>query len=47
MPISIKSKIAKQFMYNWLQLDKNLSKFFEKKLKALEGYTTIISFHWL
>ena len=42
--ISIKSEIAKQFMYNWLQLAKILSKFYRKKLKAAEGEATIISF---
>ena len=31
--VSIKSKISKQFMYNWLQLVKIFSNFYEKKLK--------------
>ena len=30
-------------MYNWLQLAKNLSKFYRKELKTAEGDTTIIS----
>ena len=42
--VSIKSKIAKQFMYNWLQLAKILSKFYRKELKAAEGDATIISY---
>ena len=42
--VSIESKISKQFIYNWLQLAKILSKFYKKKLKAEEGDATIISF---
>ena len=38
-----KSKIARQLMYNWLQLAKILSKFYRKELKAAEGDATIIS----
>ena len=44
MQVFIKSKIAKQFMYNWLQLVKILSKFYRKKSKAVEGDPTTISF---
>ena len=40
--VSIKSKIAKQFMYNWLQLAKILSKFYRKEFKAAEGDATTI-----
>ena len=40
--VSIKSKIAKQFMYNWLQLAKILFKFYRKELKAAEGDATTI-----
>ena len=39
-----KSNIVKQFMYNWLQLKKILSKFVRKELKAVEEGTTMISF---
>ena len=42
--VFIKSKIAKQLMYNWLQLAKILSKFYRKEFKAAEGDATIISF---
>ena len=42
--VSIKSKIAKQFMCNWLQLAKILSKFYRKELKAVEGDATTTSF---
>ena len=44
--ISVKSKIAKQFMYNWLQQVKILSKFYRTEHKAAEGDATI-DFHWL
>ena len=39
-----KSNIVKQFMYNWLQLKKILSKFVRKELKAVEEGATMISF---
>ena len=39
----MKSKIAKQFMYNWLQLAKILFKFYRKELKAADGDSTMIS----
>ena len=39
-----KSKIAKQFVYNWLQLTKILSKFYRKTPKAAENYATIMCF---
>ena len=42
--VSIKIKIAKHFMYNWLQISKILSKFHRKELKAAEGDATIIFF---
>ena len=42
--VSIKSKFAKQFMYNWLKLAKILSKFYRKELKAMEGDVTVIFF---
>ena len=42
--VSTKSKITKQFMYNWLQLAKILSKFYRKEIKTAERDTTIISF---
>ena len=41
-----KSKIAKQFVYNWLQLAKILSKFYRKELRAAEKDATM-SFQWL
>ena len=41
--VSVKSKIAKQFMYNWLQQAKILSKFYRKEREAAEGDTTMIS----
>ena len=42
--VFIKSKIAKQFMYNWLQLAKILSRLYRKELKAAKGDATIIFF---
>ena len=41
--VSVKSKIAKQFMYNWLQQGKILSKFYRNERKPAEGDATIIS----
>ena len=41
--ISVKGKIAKQAMYNWLQQAKILSKFYKKERKAAEGDVTMIS----
>ena len=41
--VSVKSKIAKQFMYNWLQQAKILSKFYRNERKAAEGDATMIS----
>ena len=40
--VSVKSKIAKQFMYNWLLQAKILSKFYRKERKAAEGDATMI-----
>ena len=41
--VSVKSKIVKQFMYNWLQQAKILSKFYRNERKAAEGDATMIS----
>ena len=38
--VSVKSKVAKQFMYNWLRQAKILSKFYRNERKWLP-------FHWL
>ena len=41
--VSVKSKIVKQFMYNWLQQAKILSKFYRNERKAAEGDAIMIS----
>ena len=41
--VSVKSKIVKQFMYNWLQQAKILSKFYRNERKAAEWDATMIS----
>ena len=41
--VSVKGKIAKQFMCNWLQQAKILSKFYRKEREAAEGDATMIS----
>ena len=41
--VSVKSKITKQFMYNWLQQAKILSKFYRNERKAAEGDAIMIS----
>ena len=41
--VSVKSKIAKQFIYNWLQQAKILSKFYRNERKAAEGDAIMIS----
>ena len=41
--VSVKRKIAKQFMYNWLQQAKILSKFYRNEGKAAEEDATMIS----
>ena len=41
--VFVKSKIAKPFMYNWLEQAKILSKFYRNEHKAAEGDTTMIS----
>ena len=41
--VSVKNKIAKQFMYNWLQQAKILSKFNRNECKAAERHGTMIS----
>ena len=41
--VPVKGKIAKQFMYNWLQQAKLLSKFYRKEREAAEGDATMIS----
>ena len=41
--VSVKSKIAKEFMYIWLQQAKILSKFYRNERKAAEGDATMIS----
>ena len=41
--VSVKSKIAKQFMYNWLRQAKILSKFYRNERKAAEGDAIMIS----
>ena len=41
--VSVKSKIAKQFIYNWLQQAKILSKFYRNERKAAERDATMIS----
>ena len=41
--VSVKSKIAKEFKYIWLQQAKILSKFYRNERKAAEGDATMIS----
>ena len=41
--VSVKSEIAKQFIHNWLQQSKILSKFYRKEPKSAEGDATMIS----
>ena len=40
--VSVKNKIAKQFMYNWLWPVKILSKFYRNERKTAEGDATMI-----
>ena len=44
--VPVKGKLAKQFMYNWIQQAKILSKFYRNERKAVEEDATMISLPW-